>query len=486
MSSPSSSLGSEPLRTLPDMLARSRIAAKYLSLSLNDAHTARKEKSGSRCEYLLVFVTLDGRPWMEAPLGVIKCERNVLSEDRDPKKPHPPPTTRVAYWLYLASSLYNFLKGGLPPYNGDLFTLYSPDEVLTSKPIQRSWTLYTHEYTTLPAAGPVDVTEPQPVFPHWSRDVTVPPTLFHLAAAACLLEKQQPEYIAPDRQCFWYPTLLFYLLVGQDALVAEVEHDAKRVAIGDAYCPEASRNTSTPATASNATFHAHPGTFRDLFQRVTRKDIQDILTQEELDTIACERHLAKLYRVLQDAMLDDRKRCRNWGPYAVPGKDAVIDALGDTITDMEVEVVEATSRKTLRTLEAERVKAVAEREVWRAKAAEELEAAKAMMAKKIEEERALAIKELEAQRAATAKEFGAEIAAATRALEAAKAATAAAARETETERAAAKERVEAAAAKNRQLAALEEEHAATLARLAELERWAASRGAGPSKAAQVQ
>lgn len=272
MSTPSNPLASEPLRTLPDMLARSRITAKYLSLLLNDAHTAqsprpvhpsrarirrvelRKERSGTRCEYLLVFVTLDGRPWTEAPLGVIKCERNVLSEDRDPKKPHPPPTTRVAYWLYLASSLYNFLKGGLPPYNGDLFTLYSPNEVLTSKPIQRSWTLYTHEYTTLPAAGPIDVTEPQPEFPHWSRDVTVPPTLFHLAAAACLLDKQQPEYIVPDRQCFWYPTLLYHLLVGQGALDEEVEHDAKRVAIGDAYCPEASRDTSTPAAASNATY----------------------------------------------------------------------------------------------------------------------------------------------------------------------------------------------------------------------------------------
>ncbi|EIW52354.1 uncharacterized protein TRAVEDRAFT_75346 [Trametes versicolor FP-101664 SS1] len=393
-------------------------------------------------------------------------------------KPHPPPTTQFAYWLYLASSLYNFLKSGPPPYNGDELKVFRPNAVLTSRPIQYSWTLYTHEYTTLPAAGPVDVTEPQPEFPHWSRDVTVPPTLFHLAVAVSLLDKLQPEYIVPDRQCFWYTAMLYHLLVGQDALGAEVEHDAKRVAIGAAHCSEASRGTSI--FASDTTFRAHPGTFRDLFQRVTHKDIEELRTEEELDAIACEVRLVKLYSSLRDAMLDDRKRFGSWGPFAVPGKDAMIDALRETITDMEVEVVEATSRKTL---EAERVKAAAEREVWRAKAAEELEAAKAAMAKKMEEERALAIKELEAQRAATAKEFEEEIAASTRALEAAKGA---ASRETGTERATAKERAEAAAAKDRQLAALEEEHAAALARLAELERWAASGGAGPSKAAQVQ
>lgn len=259
-----------PLGTLPNILARYRIPADYFSTTLTDAYAShyprpvhpsrarirrvelRKEKSGTRCEYLLVFVTLDGRPWTEAPLGAIKCDRTVLTEDRDPMKPHPPPTGQFAYWLYLASSLYNFLKGGPPPYNGDELKLFSPNAVLTSRPIKYSWTLYTHEYTTLPAAGPVDVTEPQPEFPHWSRDVTVPPTLFHLAAAVSLLDKLQPEYIVPDRQCFWYTAMLYHLLVGQDALDAEVEHDAKRVAIVAAYYSEASRGTSI--FASSATY----------------------------------------------------------------------------------------------------------------------------------------------------------------------------------------------------------------------------------------
>lgn len=163
-------------------------------------------------------------------------------------KPPPPPTDRVAYWLYVASSLYSFLKNQPVVYNGDHLRLYSPNEALLPKYIRRSWTLYTHEYTTLPAAGPVDVTQPHLDFPHWSRDVTVPPTLFHLAAITSLLEQRQPEYIVPERQCLWYTSMLFYLLVGQDALVAEFEYDAKRVPIEDAYRPEPVQGTSIPTS----------------------------------------------------------------------------------------------------------------------------------------------------------------------------------------------------------------------------------------------
>ncbi|KAL1946111.1 hypothetical protein VTO73DRAFT_15238 [Trametes versicolor] len=382
-------------------------------------------------------------------------------------KPHPPPTTQFAYWLYLASSLYNFLKSGPPPYNGDELNVFRPNAVLTSRPIQYSWTLYTHEYTTLPAAGPVDVTEPQPEFPHWSRDVTVPPTLFHLAAAASLLDKLQPEYIVPDRQCFWYSAMLYHLLVGQDALDAEVEHDAKRVAIVAAYSAEASRGTSI--FAPSATFRPHPGTFRDLFQRVTRKDIEAIRTEEALDAMTCERRLTDLYGGLWDAMLDDRERFGSWGPRAVPAKEAVIDAVGVARKDMELEMVEVAAKKML---EAERAKAAKEYEAAWAKAVEEREAVRAATAKEIEAERAAAIKKREAERAAAVEKLDAERAAMTKEFEAERAQLEAL-------------RVEAAAAKARQLAALKEEHAAVLVRIAEHEREVAHGGAAPSKA-QVQ
>lgn len=265
MNSSNTSRASKPRRTLSGIFPHSiRVAAKHFPDFLNDAYTSyslrpvhpsrarirrvelRKDKSGQRCEYLLAFVTLDGRPWTEAALGVIKCDRYVLS--KDPAKDDAEPTTHIGYWVGIVTALYDFLSNKPPVYGGDRFEFFSPTDARVSRIIRRSPTLYVHEYTTLPAAGPVDVTQPQLDFPPWSRDATVPPTLFHLVAAASLLEKQQPEYIVPERQCFWYTAMLYYALVGPDALDADIEGRAKRVTFRNAYRPETFRGTAVPVT----------------------------------------------------------------------------------------------------------------------------------------------------------------------------------------------------------------------------------------------
>lgn len=169
-------------------------------------------------------------------------------------------------------------------------------------------------------------------------------------------------------------------------------------------------------------FHAESGTFRDLFERVTRKDIETIRTEEKLDAMACERRLADLYAGLRDTLLDDRDRFDRWGPFADPAKNAVIKALDGTLRGMEMEMWRAAAAE--------------EREAERAAATQKLEAYRALVDKQIEEKEAAAVKEM----AAAAKAHEAEMAAAFKELEAMKAA---AAKEREAERAAAAQKIEA-------------------------------------------
>ncbi|KAI0645986.1 hypothetical protein C8Q79DRAFT_1119588 [Trametes meyenii] len=211
-----------------------------------------KEKSGLEHEYLLAYVTLDGQPWSVAPVGIIQCERNVNPE-HDSTLNHILAVISAPNSSSLSgsSSSSNDIPSSASSPSGpripaaDRFILYESDQ---AKALDRRGdkTLYKFEFdgpvaaTSLdPSLGPVPF-EPPPK-PHLrSRSDKSPLTLYELAAAAIVLHAVAPEYILFERQCYWYASMLYYML-GGDA----VENQAPSFSVGAIDIPIAYNDTAT-------------------------------------------------------------------------------------------------------------------------------------------------------------------------------------------------------------------------------------------------
>lgn len=471
----------------------------------------RKEIDHVQHEFLLLYITTDGRPWADAPLGILKCERHIhnlndshrahiksfvahlkLKDHTVPSRTAPQVDAESATAAAAAAASFglkdSFKASSYIPA-ADRFIFYTPEEIadIASPP---NYVLYRHEYEAPPVVtGELDpnvaASDAHDEPPPWHRTSNVSPTLYHLAAVTATFHERWPEYILMHRQCYWYAAVVYHALGGQDERLEATALPAQTDGIEDAFRPESERNPP-PVDSANATvasprrvllfFKLNPGpagSFGTLFKLVTRSDVEELYDKENL-AAAIDARVAAIYGTLRDKVSKIREE---------KTKDELLLQLTKEMAASE-EKLEASEAAAAKAAEAQRAflsVMAKEREAEQAAAAQMLEAASATMAQQFDAERAAVAKEREAERAETATKLTLLSAQ----LEAEKEA---AAKKLAAQKALFEARIaeEAAVTNDERFAALAEKHAAALARLAEfeLERRLASGGATPSGSEQ--
>ncbi|KAL7283502.1 hypothetical protein ACG7TL_002935 [Trametes sanguinea] len=174
-----------------------------------------KHANGLQHEHLLAYVTHDGVPWQEAPIGVVACERNVEAA-HDGNIAHLQDISSGAMGGSCTSAAV-----AIPAL--DEFTFYPP----TFRPSTTDKTVFTFEYYGDPSSAThnpfltsttidklaLEGFQPLPRPPKPSRTAP-PPTLYELAATAIAIHKHSSEYHLLTRNCYWFAAMMFYALGG--------------------------------------------------------------------------------------------------------------------------------------------------------------------------------------------------------------------------------------------------------------------------------
>ncbi|KAL1946110.1 hypothetical protein VTO73DRAFT_15237 [Trametes versicolor] len=479
----------------------------------------RKETVHVQHEFLLLFITVDGRPWADAPLGILKCERHIhnlndshwahiksfvvhlkLKDHTVRTAPQVDAESAAAAAAAVSFGLKGSLKASSYIPAADRFIFYTPEEIADiASPA--NYVLYRHEYEAPPVVtGELDpnlaASDAHDEPPSWHRTSNVSPTLYHLAAVTATFHERWPEYILMHRQCYWYAAVVYHALGGQDERLEDTALPAQTDGIEDAFRPESERNPP-PVDSANAAapspgrvlsfFRLTPGpagSFGTLFKLVTRSDVEELYDKENLSA-AIETRVAAIYGTLRDKVSKIREE---------KTKDELLLQLTKEMAASEeklkayrveaAEKLEALEAAAAQTADAHRAflsVMAKEREAEQAAAAQMFEAASATMAQQLDAERAAVAKEREAERAETATKLtllSAQV----------EAEKEAAAKKLAAQKALFEARIaeEVAVTNDERFAALAEEHAAALARLAEfeLERRLASGVATPSGSEQ--
>ncbi|KAL1949044.1 hypothetical protein VTO73DRAFT_10850 [Trametes versicolor] len=109
----------------------------------------------------------------------------------------------------------------------------------------------------------------------YTFDEASAPSVSDLLVAASILSDDSPDYILSERQCFWYAGMLLGILLGDIDTDPLVQPTAQKTSFSTAFVlPDPNVRRPKPVFAGAA------GTFKKLFEVVTKKDI-DLLYNSE-------------------------------------------------------------------------------------------------------------------------------------------------------------------------------------------------------------
>ncbi|OSD05127.1 hypothetical protein PYCCODRAFT_1432880 [Trametes coccinea BRFM310] len=259
-----------------------------------------KVPTGVQHEYVLAYVTVDGRPWDQDPtarLGIVQCERSVEGDDVTAMD-H---LAAVSFGSSAGTSISESSSDVDPRLKAaDRLIVYTPRDLDTLR-ARKHWCLYEHTFTVSDTISnnPLDPTgisaldfnPPADCTPR-SREDTSPPRLYDIAAAAIAINHYQPQYDLIRNQCYWFAAMIYYTLGGERAADARLRKGIPLTAVIHV--------GRTPDGQDSQVSVAQAGTFRGLVRAVTHSDVRQLYS-DSVRTLYNDEH-QKLYHELRDTV----------------------------------------------------------------------------------------------------------------------------------------------------------------------------------------